>query len=332
MTDLHMIESDPSWLPHRLDMAGQWVEFIRAPRSTLADRGFLADRDPPESDRIKLGWDDVLSMAPAKGRIHFIVHSAFCRSTLLVRALDAPGTVTPLNEPGIIASLVNAGEAGRSLIAPLMGLLSRAHVAGEAVIVKPTNHANMILPQIMRDVPDARVVLMTNALSDFLGSIARRGLMGRNWGRKFFLEMQSYAGMDFGMDPRESFALTDLQAAGLAWFLNQRFFTLIAEGQVQGVDRARIAVLDGGRFDAKRERTIGAVFRHFRIDAPTGLAAALANGEVFLHHAKLGGSFATDGTEQLDHLMEQEIDQVGEWIAMIAAQAGVTAPVAQTLF
>ena len=332
MIDPRIIEHDPAWLPHALDAQKRTVEFIKVPRTTLGDRGFLADRDPGPSDRAVLSWDQVQAMAPSAAPLHLIAHSAFCRSTLLVRAVDTPGVAAPLNEPGILASLVNAGEAAREMITPIMALLSRQHADGETVIVKPTNHANMIVPVILRSVPNSSAVLMTNGMPAFLRAVARRGLMGRNWGRKLFLELQSYAGMNFGMDPKDSFALTDLQAAGLAWFLNQRFFTLIAEGQVQGIDRARIAVLDGDRFDVERERTIGAVFQHFRINAPTGLAAALANGDVFHQHAKLGGSFAAYGTEQRDHLTEQEIDQVGEWIALIAAQAGVTVPVAQTLF
>lgn len=332
MSDLRTIEGDPSWIPHRLDVQGRSVEFIRVSRAKLADRGFLADRDPPASDRAVLGWDAVQSMAPAKGTMHLIVHSAFCRSTLLVRALDAPGIVTPFNEPGIVASLVNAGEAGRAMIAPVMALLSRPHAHGEAVVLKPTNHANMIVPEILRHLPDARVLLMTNALPGFLRSVARRGLMGRNWGRKLFLELQSYAGMDFGMDPRASFAMTDLQASGLAWFLNQRFFTLLASGSLPGIARERFAVLDSDRFDAQREATISALFAHFSINAPGDLSASLALSPVFDQHAKLGGNFAPEDEKRLDTVCEEEIGQVAQWVDLIAQQTGINAPVAHTLF
>lgn len=326
------IAADPAWLPHRIDVPARQIEFIRVPREALAERGFLADRDPPANARAMASWDDVRAMQVPEGRLNFIFHTAFCRSTLLVRALDAPGVAAGLNEAGIIAGLVNAGEAAAPLLGPILALLARPHAPGEAVVVKPTNHANRLMPALLRARPEARAVLMSNDLPVFLRSVARKGLMGRNWGRKLFLELQGYAGMDFGMDPRESFAMTDMQAAGLAWLLNQRFFALHLAGQVQGAGPERLRVLDGDRFDAARAQTLAATFAHFGIDAPAELADRLATGPVFSQHAKLGGTFAGDDSDGVDARLEEEIAQVGQWTGLIAQQAGLRLPLAQTLF
>jgi hypothetical protein len=326
------IASDPAWLPHLIDVARRQVEFIRVPRATLADTGFLADRNPPPGERALVGWDEVQAMQVPAGELHFIFHTAFCRSTLLVRALDAPGFAAGLNEPAIIASMVNAGDAAEPLIAPLLALLARPHAPGEAVVVKPTNHANRLMPALMRAAPGARAVLMSNDLPVFLRSVARKGLMGRNWGRKLFLELQGYAGLDFGMEPRETFAMTDMQAAGLAWLLNQRFFALHLGGHMQGVSPERLRLLDGDRFDAARERTLAAVCAHFGVRVPDGLPVQLAQGPVFGQHAKLGGDFAGDEAAGSDPKLEEEVAQVGQWIGLIAQQAGLTLPLAQTLF
>lgn len=326
------IAADPAWLPHRIDVPARQVEFIRVPRGAFAERGFLADRDPPSGERATANWNEVRSMQVPEGRLHFIFHTAFCRSTLLVRALDAPGVATGLNEPGIIASLVNAGEAAAPLLGPILALLARPHAPGEAVVVKPTNHANRLMPALLRARPEARAVLMSNDLSAFLRSVARKGLMGRNWGRKLFLELQGYAGMDFGMDPRESFAMTDMQAAGLAWLLGQRFFALHLGGQVQGMAPERLRVLDGDRFDAARAETLAATFDHFRIDASGDLAERLADGPVFSQHTKRGGTFSGDDADGVDARLEEEIGQVGQWVALIAQQAGLRLPLVQTLF
>ncbi|UIP08114.1 hypothetical protein LY632_06890 [Erythrobacter sp. SDW2] len=332
MTRAAEIAADPAWLPHRIDVPAQQVEFILAPRETLGQRGFLADRDPSAGERALVGWDDLRAMQAPGGRLHFIFHTAFCRSTLLVRALDAPGVAAGLNEPGIIASLVNAGDAAAPLIAPLLALLARPHAPGEVVVVKPTNHANRLMPALLRVAPQARAVLMSNELPVFLRSVARKGLMGRNWGRKLFLELQSYAGMDFGMDPRETFAMSDMQAAGLAWLLNQRFFALHLGGQVQGVAPDRLRMLDGDRFDAARAETLAAVFAHFGVGVAEELPAQLAAGPVFSQHAKLGGEFAGDDSAGIDPKLEEEIAQVGQWVGLIAQQAGLRLPLPQTLF
>ncbi|MGI8942892.1 MAG: hypothetical protein ACR2FJ_01400 [Qipengyuania sp.] len=331
------IASDPSWLPHRIDTATRQVEFLRIQRGELTGQGFLADRDPPPQDRAMVGWNDIAAMKPPSGQLHFVFHTAFCRSTLLVRALDEPGVAVGLNEPGIIASMVNAGEAAAPLIAPILALLARPHAPGkrgaeEAVFVKPTNHANMLMPALLRARPDACAVLMTNDLPVFLRSVARKGMMGRRWGRQLFLELQAYAGMDFGMDAHESFSMTDMQAAALAWFLSQRWFALHAGGQVQGVAPDRLRVLDGDRFNAQRAKALAAVLAHTGIDAPDGLPERLASGPVFSQHSKLGGAFTGDDHPAEDQKLAEEIDQVGQWIALIAQQAEVAAPLPQDLF
>ncbi|UOR15033.1 hypothetical protein [Qipengyuania aquimaris] len=332
MTDTSSIAADPSWLPHRIDVPTRMVEFIRVERDELSAQGFLADRSGEGDAKALVSWDEVTAMRPESGKLHFIFHTAFCRSTLLARALDAPGVSVGLNEPGIIVSMYNAGEAARPLITPLLALLARPHAPGEAVFVKPTNHSNMLMPALLQARPDARAILMSNALPVFLRSVARKGLMGRRWGRQLFLEMQGYAGMDFGMDARENFAMSDLQAAGLAWFLAQRWFALHLGGQVQGVAGDRMRVLDGDRFDAERETTIASVLDFAGVDAPDGLVGQLATGDVFSQHSKLGGSFEEKAAEEEDVKLVEEIEQVEKWVGIIAGQTGLPIPLRQTLF
>ncbi len=332
MTSARDIENDATWLPHRIDVGTRQIEFLKIERDSLSGDGFLADRDPPASGRISLSWDDVQAMKPETGPIHFIFHTAFCRSTLLVRAVDAPGVAAGLSEPGIIPSLTQAGDAMRDLIGPVTALLARPWQGGEAVIVKPTNHANMLLPALLQACPDSKAILMTNSLAAFLRSVARKGLMGRNWARKLFLELQTYAGMDFGMDPRESFALTDMQTAGLAWFLNQRFFGLLQSGQAAQLPADRFRVLDGDRFNEEREKTLSATFDHFEIKVPGVVPSKLASSDVFARHSKLGGAYSEDHAGAEDTVLEQEIDQVGQWLGIIAQQAQVKIPLEQSLF
>lgn len=331
MTDAATIAADASWIPHRIDTATRQVEFFHLGREMLSATGFIADRNPPPPDRAMLPWNDVIAMEPVSGRLHFIFHTAFCRSTLLVRAIDKPGVAAVLNEPFIIASIVNAGDAARPLIKPLLGLLARPWQGEEMVIVKPTNHANMLMPTLMQQAPDARAVLMTNDLPVFLRSVARKGMRGRIWARKLFIELQRYAAMDFGLNELESFALTDMQCAGLAWFLNQRYFNAHLQGHVTGVAADRFRLLDGDRFNAEREGTIAGLFDHFGAALPAGATQELASSPVFDTHAKLGGVFDGDQDRE-DAVPDEEIAKVGEWVGMIAQQAGLTVPLSHNLF
>ena len=331
MTDAATIAADPTWIPHRIDTSTRQVEFFHLGREMLGATGFIADRNPPPPDRAMLSWDEVMAIQPATGRLHFIFHTAFCRSTLLVRAVNRPGVAAVLNEPFIIASMVNAGDAGAPLIKPLLGLLARPWQEGEAVIVKPTNHSNMLMPTLLQQWPEARAVLMSNDLPAFLRSVARKGMRGRIWARKLFIELQTYAAMNFGLNELESFALTDMQCAGLAWFLNQRYFNAHLQGHVTGVSSDRLRMLDGDRFNDAREATIAGLFEHFGISAPAGTAAELANSEVFESHSKLGGAYDGDHDNE-DAVPAEEIAKVGEWVGMIAQQAGLTVPLEHSLF
>ncbi len=326
------IAADPAWIPHIIDRARRAVQFQRIARTTLGEPGFLADRIPAKpSDACWVSFDDVAAMQPAIGPLHFIFHTAFCRSTLLVRALNHPGVSAGLAEPRIIVALNNAGEDRPRLARPLLDLLSRTGEGEQAVFVKPTNHANAVVPLLMDTRPDAKAVLMTNPLPSFLNAVTRKGLMGRRWGRQLFAEMQGYAGMDFGMPPAEVFAMTDMQAAGLAWFLNQRFLTQLADRYGD-----RVRVLDGDCFDTARAQTIRALAAFTGLAASDAQIEAVTTGPAFTTHAKLGGNFATKDTADtkrtLSAVGEEEVAQVALWVGMIAEQAGLEVPVRQTLF
>lgn len=333
MADLAEIAADPRWLPHGLDLAGRRVQFVRMERTVLSQPPFLADFQPSGAEGEEwLSFDEVMALEPETGPLHFIFHTAFCRSTLLVRALEIEGTSAGLAEPGILARLAGAGEQAAPLVKPVCDLLSRPWGQGEAVFVKPTNHANRLIPALLAARPDASAVLMTNDLAPFLRSVARRGLLGRRWGRQLYLELMGYAPMNFGMDAREQFSMTDLQAASLGWFLSQRWFAQILSGPEGG----RLRVLDGDRFDLERADTLEAVFALAERPVDPERIEQVVDGPRFRNHAKLGGDFAeakTQGDAQsLSPVVEEEIGQMKEWVGMIAGQAGLTVPLPQTLF
>lgn len=319
------IESNPEWIPHALNMETRSVEFLRVPEERYSAPGFLFEYAPTDpADRRSLSFDQVIEMKVEVLPLHFIFHTAFCRSTLLARALNIPGISLGMSEPGIIASLASGGAKVEPLIAPLLQLLSRKRPGINAVFVKPTNHANRLIPALLRAQPDARTVLMTNPVSPFLQSVRKRGLMGHRWGRRLYLEMQSYAGIDLGMSPEEQFSMTDLQAAGLAWLLNQNYFTRLAASPF----KERIRTLDGDYFNENRGETIEAILRFSDAADATLPVDTLLSTSVFASHSKLGGEIRDD---DMDNTSMGEIEKVAQWLGLIAEQIGIPAPVSQTL-
>lgn len=330
---VHQIECDADWLPHRIDPDARRVEFLRVPPSAYREPGFLADFRPAGSDdTASLAFEEVAALDPEAGALHFIFHTAFCRSTLLARALNIEGASVGLAEPGIIASLANFIQAGGERVQPgltrsVLRLLARRQPGAEAVFVKPTNHANRLIPALLAAKPDSRAIFMTNGLEPFLASVARKGLMGRRWARSLFLELQAYAPVDFGLDPREMFLAGDLQVAGLAWLLGQNHFASI----LAGPEGPRLAVLDGDRFNAERARTLGAVLAFVGVEADDARIEATAGGPVFETHAKLGERYESNEVAVRGGEAE-EIAQVSRWIGLIAEQMGPAVPLTHTLF
>ena len=327
MTDPATIAADPHWLPHTLDMAGGRMLFVKIARDAFTQSGFLADVKPDDAKGAQwVSLADVRAMQPEAGPLHFIFHTAFCRSTLLARAMNIPGTSVGMAEPGILAQIAGAGDAAKDLVKPVCDLLSRPWGEGEAVFVKPTNHANMLIPALLSARPDATAVLMTNPLATFLKSVDKRALMGRRWGRQLYLEVMSYAAMDLGMDAREQFSMTDLQAAGLAWFLSQRMYAMLLASSHGN----RLRVLDGDRFALDRADTVEAVLALAGVAHEPADVEKVVDGPLFRKHAKLGGDFSEDAAQTAPAL-EQEIGQVQQWLGMIAEQAGVPIPAPHNL-
>lgn len=322
--------ADPQWLPHAFDQARGTMTFVRIPRERLGQAAFLSavgGEGGLEHAELPLAAlsERGAGMAASDAPVCLIVHTAFCRSTLLVRALEQPGISAGLSEPGIIASLAGAGAAGQTALAPAAQLLARPWGAGAAVFIKPTNHANRLAPALMQALPQARAVLMTNPLPSFLAAVVRKGMLGRRWGRQLYLELMSYAGMDLGMDAREQFAMTDLQAAGLAWFLNQRFLAALAATLGE---RAR--VLDGDAFAGDRAGTLARVYAFAGVAVPDARLGAIAASPVFASDAKTGADFAAkaarDAAATRSAVTEDEIAKVAEWVGLIAGQARVSVP------
>ncbi|MFI8666540.1 hypothetical protein ACIGGE_08910 [Qipengyuania sp. NPDC077410] len=331
MINIAEIEHNPDWVPHGLNLNTKTVEFLRIPSAQLALPGFLAEFNPEHiEDRTFIAFDDVLSMAPPRGSLHFIFHTAFCRSTLLTRALNIPSVSDGLNEPGIFAALTNAGEDAGPLIRPILRLLARPRGSQHVVFVKPTNHSNRLIPTLLKAAPNAKAILITNDVPYFLESVQRRGLLGRNWVRKLYLELQAYAGIDFQMDARETYLLTDMQSGALAWLLNQNFFHLVASSALGN----RIRVVDGEWFNKHRAETLEAILEFVGIALSQEDALQAANGPAFATHSKLGGEYADKSlsvTREKGPTQSEEIQQVQRWLKEIEAQLPIIAPVRQSL-
>lgn len=328
MAVFERIATSPEWLPNRVDTRRREVEFLRFSRDQIEDRAFLANQEGQAQAWVP--FEAVKAMRPADtAPARFIFHSGFCGSTLLLQALCGSERALGLNEPEILNSLARWTDPDPDLLGALLGLLLRPHPGRDAVIVKPSNFANRLLPAVMRVHPEVCAVIVTNRVEAYLRSVARKGLAGRQWGRQALLVAATYAG-DIGPLRGQLAGLTDLQVAALGWLLMQNWFDRVQVPEFAG----RLAVLHGESLTTHGPEALAAASAHLRLGLSLAEIGAVLAGPVFARDAKTGEDFAArraqDAARSEAPIITEEIAEVAQWIGQLAAASALAVPVPPT--
>ena len=335
MISLNEILTDPEWIPHRFDGQGDRVLFAKIPFKTRRQLPFLANFEPAlESETLWVSGGDMRQVDISPAPLHFIFHTAFCRSTLLVKVLDQPGAAKGFSEPMIFNDLaaVLDNPAAQNMIAPVLKFFARPSENGETAVIKISNHANRLVPSLMHHQTEAKAVLLSLSLTAFLASVAKKGIEGRVWARRLYREISVYAALELGLSDADKMELTDMQVAGLAWLLHQRHFALL----LNSLYGERMVTLYSDQFNACKAETLTALSGLFSFDMDEGKAEEIANSPQFSKHAKLGGDYdnimATQAKNASSPVVDKEIAMVEKWIDQIVAQTGLQIPINKPFF
>lgn len=324
--DLASVLADAEWLPAHWDMAQDAIQFAWIPRNTHSGLTFLSDEylreiQPPI---VAAPLSQVNAAVPTTAP-HYVFHSAFCCSTLLTRALDAPGVIMGLNEPQIVNELAAVAlqrRLGEGLLQKVIGLLGRPFGPHERVAIKPSNEVNVLAPALLDHDERSRAIFLYAPLPRFLKSVANKGMWGRIWGRRLYASLSQRGGRDLGLSEAERFELTDMQASALAWLLHHaEAADLLARFP------ERVRTLDSETFLAHKTDALIALARHFGLDDDGGRWTEVAEGPVFHSHSKeIGRSFDPEESASAGPMMpvvEEEIQMVVEWAKAVAQHAGL---------
>lgn len=320
------IVGDPAWLAHRYDPQQDAVHFVRADRALRRRVPFLTDDEmKPAGPPAVIARARALAAMGEPAPVHFILHSAFCCSTLLAKAFDIIGTASALSEPRILNDLVGWRHRGGDpaaigeVLDGALRLLARPFEPGEAIIVKPSNLLNGLAAAMLTLRPQARVVLIYAPLRVFLASIARKGMWGRLWVRDLLAKQLTDGLVDLGFEPRDYLLHTDLQAAAVGWLTQHALFAKLAAAWPD-----RVRTLDSEMFVARPRDTVAAVAGLYGLAVD---ADAVARGEAFARNSKDGTPFAAGqrGAERSAGaaLHAEEIEKVATWAEAVAANAKV---------
>lgn len=335
MTDSSTYLNDRNWLPHRLDVVADRVQFIHLPDEARKKLTFMASFQADSPDQtVWISGDDLRAFEPDMVPCHYIFHTAFCRSTLLVRAMDELPDCAGYSEPQIFNDFAVSlsHQNCQSLLQPVFRLFARSGGDLGMTVIKPSNHANQTLPLVMQHMPETKAVMMTSGLGAFLRSVAKKGMEGRIWARRLNQEISSYAELDLGFSYDEKMRLTDMQVTALTWLLHQRHFAMILRTPF----RDRFRTLDSALFNDRKTESFRAIAEHFDLDLKDDEIDRLVSGPVFSSHAKQGGDYEETMAEQAKKasspIIEEEIGYVEKWGEHIAGQLELEIPVSQPLF
>lgn len=299
--DVATIVRNPEWFPYRYDAENDTVRFTRISREAHRAAAFLRDECLPDSGNLlTLGREEALAgMGAATAPVHFIFHSAYCCSTLLARAFDAPGAAMGLKEPLILNDMVGWNQRGgdRARIAMVLDhslrLLARPFEPGEATIVKPSNIANGFIGAMLSLRPQARALFLYAPLSTYLPSIAKKGLWGRLWVRTLLISLIKEQRIDLGFDPQQYLELSDLQVAAIGWIAQQAQFNEL----LQRYGAERIATLNSEDLLAAPRDAMSRLNRLFGTGMSEERVAQIVAGPAFGENSKTFTSYGVEARE-----------------------------------
>lgn len=167
---------------HRLDGVKGEAAYALTDRASLRGASFLDGRERfwREQRLVPLQLEGG-GTHPAR---RFVFHVGFCGSTLLARLLDQPGRVLALKEPQCLADVAGqrqrlaAGEGVAAIADLLDHALGRLGEVGEpevAVVVKPTNWVNSLLPELCAPGRVERALFVSMDRRAYLGAVFRGG-------------------------------------------------------------------------------------------------------------------------------------------------------------
>lgn len=325
------VATDPRWLPHSYDLSGSMLTFVLVPRERHSDLTFLSDEHfKGEFAKATHPASAIAASVPdaAQAPLHFIFHTAFCGSTLMLKALEAPGRTFGLKEPDVLINLANRfirsdDPANRERLRLVLKLLARPFEPGETMIVKPTNFANRLILPALECRPESRAVLLYSDVRTLLVSLLKRGMWGRIWGRRLLWSAGSWTSLKLGYDAEQTFVLTDMQALALAWLMQMRHFAEVAQKMGD-----RVMLVDSADFLEDPRRTLAAITQLFSLGFEAQEIEALATGPAFARHSKFSDRSYGNAERAADqHAAEsahrEELEMVVKWIESVAAHLGV---------
>ena len=239
--------------------------------------------------------DLVANMPQARPRQYYIFHHAFVCSTLLARCLAQADAFFSLKEPQIVRRLADMARIHRSepgkrdergwgtFLNTHLQLLAKNYKKGKSVVVKASNLANILMPEILRHSRQAKLIYMYGPLEAFLISNLKK-LVETQQKIPSLLSLMARDG-DFN---RQYPALADvsgfslLQQCAVLWLASNHHF--LAQAGTEYPQRVRTLNMDD--FLSRPRESLSHASRFFDYEAGAEELDQMAGAAVMERHAK----------------------------------------------
>lgn len=321
------ILTNGEWLAHRYDAEADAYQMRRLNRDEHDSATFITDEYLGlETNPFIIPRAEAMQSVPTNTELHFILHSAFCASTMFARGFNLPGISMGLKEPVLLNDIVGWRRRGAAPAAVAerldhgLHMLARPFPRDVAVIVKPSNVFNALAPLALAMRPTTKAVLLYAPLPVFLISVARKGLWCRLWVRELLEGLLTDGIVDLGFEARDFFRQSDLQVAAVGWLAQHRLFQQI----ISKYGTERIGTLDSETLTAAPAAVVKAAAKHFGLNVRQ---TDIEGHRAFSTHSKFGGSFHTADRhaeyEAAQQAHKDEIEKVLVWAKAVADSAGI---------
>lgn len=179
----------PEFYPQWIDFENNAVHFVHMSRESYRNSVFLDVRTQHLGDPIQqVNLDDVLRACNgAKSpRVHYILNTAFCCSTLLARYFELFPDCFVLKEPSMLTQLATVEPASVSrwddAFAVCVKLLSRTYLESERPVIKVHEACNVLGSRLLED-PEVTITFLSTPVRRFVLSVLKEEFR-RQWVRR----------------------------------------------------------------------------------------------------------------------------------------------------
>jgi hypothetical protein len=297
----HELMSSPDLLPIGLEDRGERICFVPMSRESYRASTFLDFRAVRRSrDSYLLSISELLDLyrsSPASKHPHYIMHGAFCCSTLLTRYLDLIAPLFVLREPDILRQVlllkyppvsladVPPGQdmpySWETLLRLSVRLLSRTYHAGQAPLIKCNDLCNYLAEALLGLDGRSKLIFVSAKLRVFLLAVLKSSDR-RRWVRSRLnsaVRMSALAASIVG--EKNGTALSDPQAAALVWLSNVYLCRSLLRNMGE-----RIRVLDGDDVADRPREALSSVADFLDAPLPDDLLEKVLGHESGSKHAK----------------------------------------------